>query len=87
MDDETTRINQEPDQRRRYGMMFNYLKQRGLLEKIGERMITSGAATLAIAYNDDCTNYELYAEMAAKILPDAGTIRDHTEEGVNATVG
>ena len=80
LDEETVRINQETDQRRRYALMVNYLKQRGLLEKIGERMISSGAATLAIAYNHDCTTYEIFAEMTAKVLPDAGTIRDHTKE-------
>lgn len=73
-DDETARINTEPDQKRRYAMSVDMLRRRGLLERLGERMITSGAATLAIAYNMDCTNYELFVDVAAKILPDAGTI-------------
>ena len=81
MDDETQRINNEPDQRKRYIMMVDLLRRRGMLERIGERMITGGAATLAIAYNQNNTNYELYAEFTAKILPDAGTIR--TDDSAN----
>ena len=74
-DDETARINQEPDQKRRYAMMINIMKQRGVLERIAERMVSCGAVPLAISYNSDCTNFELFAEFTAKVLPNAGTIR------------
>ena len=80
-DDETAKINTEPDQKRRYAMSIDMLRRRGLLERLGERMITSGAATLAIAYNQECTNFELFVDAAAKILPDAGTIRTKDIQG------
>lgn len=73
-DEETARINQEPDQRRRFIMMIDILRNRGFLTRIGERIITSGAATVGMAYNPDCTNYEVYVDVAAKILPDGGIV-------------
>lgn len=85
-DEETAKINQEPDQVRRYAMLVDIMKRRGLLERLGERMISSGAATIAMAYNGDCTCFECYLEATAKVLPDAGTIKTLKGDHNNGTV-
>lgn len=75
-DEETTLINQEPDMRIRYKIMLDILRKRGLYEKIAEHILYDGGASMSMAYNNSCTNYELYIDMAVKVLPNAGTIRD-----------
>ena len=65
MDDTTTQINNEPDMYGKIMKMVDQMKRYGTLDRVAYQMITSGAMTLTLAYNEDCTNYVLYYEMAA----------------------
>lgn len=73
-DDETSRVNQEPDQAKRIKIVDQILEQRGMYTRIGRRMVMGGASPVTLAYNSDCTNFEVYAECAARIMPNAKTI-------------
>lgn len=65
-DNITAIINQEPDMATRVGIL---LKQMDIFETskvIGETLLNNGAVRLILAYNKNCTNYELFAEVVAK---------------------
>ena len=66
LDHITTQINMEPDIGKRIGIVLDAMERQGLMNRISNALIASGAAALILAYNPNSTVYELYVEITAK---------------------
>lgn len=66
-DAETSEINRLAGESEKTLYLLRIMGERGITSRIGERLISSGAVTLIQAYNDNCTSYEFYTEVAAVI--------------------
>jgi len=66
LDHITAEIDRNPDMGTRLGLVLNQMRSGGMFARIGETLLNSGAVQLALAYNPNCTTYELYAEIVAR---------------------
>ena len=67
VDDATTaQLRKLPDISSKYQYLYNYMVQYGLVERIAQMVVNSGALQLTMAYNTDCTVCEVYYNLQLK---------------------
>lgn len=74
LDGLTTMINDNPDAETRTGLVVNHMRQYGLMNRIAESLISAGAVNFVLAYNRNCTCYEMYTEITAKNYANGGAM-------------
>lgn len=63
-DQMTAQINAATDMTTKVNVVVSHLRSTGFLSRMAETFLKSGAVSLILAYNENCTNYVLYGETA-----------------------
>lgn len=67
VDDATTaQLHNLPDINAKYQRLYNYMVQYGLIDRIAQMLVNSGALQFTMAYNSDCTVCEVYYNVQLK---------------------
>lgn len=74
-DQDTAEIRNRASMSEKYQYVFNYLVKYGLIDRIAQMLVNSGAIQFTLAYNTDCTTMEVYYNTQVKI-PDTKLIVD-----------
>lgn len=69
-DDITAAINDNPSAEDRFNIITNYMKRYDILARITLELMRHGALGLSLAYNKNCTAYEVYYEVIANVVKD-----------------
>lgn len=67
LDTITTQIQADPSISGKYNIAYNQLLKYGIMDKIMQNLVSSGALQFTFGYNDDCTTIELYYTVEAKL--------------------
>ena len=62
LDSETAKINEIPDLYGKIYYLTQIMQDRDILNRFAHDIIMNGGANVVLAYNPNCTNYELYCE-------------------------
>lgn len=66
LDEITDKIQHATSMNEKYSIALNQLIKYGLLEKVAQRMIQSGALEFTLGYNQNCTSLELFYQITCK---------------------
>lgn len=79
LDEVTEKIQRASSMNEKYYIALNQLIKYGLIEKVSERLIQSGALEFTLGYNQDCTSLELFYQITC-VPPEAMLTVDYNDK-------